>query len=54
MQSIQDSAQGFGVRTESVRDAGHTQVAPGTKTVLCVGPDKARKIDSITGHLKLY
>ena len=54
MQALGDRARDFGVRTESVRDAGHTQVAPGTQTVLCVGPDKAGKIDEITGHLKLY
>ena len=54
MHHIADLAQGFGVRTESVRDAGHTQLAPGTQTVLCVGPDSTEKIDRITGHLKLY
>lgn len=37
-----------------VRDAGRTQVAAGSKTVLAVGPAPKSVVDSITGHLKLY
>ena len=37
-----------------VRDAGRTQVAAGTATVLAVGPGNAALIDQLTGHLKLY
>nr|XP_018903663.1 PREDICTED: peptidyl-tRNA hydrolase 2, mitochondrial-like [Bemisia tabaci] len=37
-----------------IQDAGRTQVAPGSKTVLAVGPGPSEVIDSITGHLKLY
>ncbi|VDL63746.1 unnamed protein product [Hymenolepis diminuta] len=49
-----------------VHDAGHTQVAPGSATVLGIGPGKklllefdhflaeSTTIDEITGHLKLY
>jgi len=36
-----------------VRDAGHTQLPPGTITALGIGPDNDKKIDKITGHLKL-
>jgi PTH2 family peptidyl-tRNA hydrolase len=36
-----------------VRDAGKTQLKPGTVTCLGVGPDKEDKIDKITKHLKL-
>jgi peptidyl-tRNA hydrolase len=36
-----------------VVDAGHTQIAPDTKTVLAIGPAPAKDIDKITGHLKL-
>lgn len=36
-----------------ISDAGHTQVAPGTITVLGVGPDDEKKIDRVTGKLKL-
>ncbi|VUZ51617.1 unnamed protein product [Hymenolepis diminuta] len=37
-----------------VHDAGHTQVAPGSATVLGIGPAESTTIDEITGHLKLY
>jgi len=36
-----------------VKDAGHTEVRPGTKTAVGIGPAEESKIDSITGHLKL-
>jgi PTH2 family peptidyl-tRNA hydrolase len=35
-----------------VRDAGHTQIAPGSRTVLAVGPAPERYFD-FTKHLKL-
>ncbi len=36
-----------------IRDAGHTQVEPGTITTLGIGPAKEDEIDVITGKLKL-
>ncbi|OQS04825.1 peptidyl-tRNA hydrolase [Thraustotheca clavata] len=36
-----------------VVDAGRTQIAPDTKTVLAVGPAPNGDIDNLTGHLKL-
>ncbi|KAF0727820.1 hypothetical protein AaE_009501 [Aphanomyces astaci] len=36
-----------------VVDAGRTQIAPDSKTVLAVGPAPAGTIDNLTGHLKL-
>lgn len=36
-----------------VRDAGLTQLKPGTITCLGVGPEEEKKIDKITGKLKL-
>ena len=39
--------------TSMVCDAGHTQVAPSTYTVLAIGPANKDALDKITGHLKL-
>ena len=36
-----------------VKDAGLTQLTPGTTTALGIGPAKSLDIDKITGHLKL-
>ena len=36
-----------------VRDAGLTQLSPGTATALGIGPVLSREIDEITGDLKL-
>ncbi|MHA2287604.1 MAG: peptidyl-tRNA hydrolase Pth2 [Promethearchaeota archaeon] len=36
-----------------VRDAGLTQLAPGTTTALGIGPAQSRALDKITGDLKL-
>ena len=34
-------------------DAGRTQIAPESKTVLSIGPAPLKAIDEISGHLKL-
>ncbi|MEM0438167.1 MAG: peptidyl-tRNA hydrolase Pth2 [Candidatus Micrarchaeia archaeon] len=36
-----------------IRDAGLTQLEPGTITALAIGPAKAPDIDALTKHLKL-
>ncbi len=38
---------------ELIRDAGHTQLEPGTITALGIGPAKDEEIDKITSRLKL-
>ena len=36
-----------------VEDAGRTQIAAGSRTVLGIGPAPVKVIDSIASHLKL-
>ncbi|KAJ1527596.1 hypothetical protein ONE63_007559 [Megalurothrips usitatus] len=40
--------------TSIIKDAGRTQIAAGSRTVLGVGPGPARYVDEVTRHLKLY
>jgi len=51
---LYESARNAGIVAAVIQDAGHTQVAAGSRTVLAIGPDVAPKIDKITGHLKLF
>jgi peptidyl-tRNA hydrolase, PTH2 family len=44
----------IGLPTSVVHDAGRTQVAPNSRTVLAIGPATISRIDSVTGHLRLY
>ncbi|MDY7082102.1 MAG: peptidyl-tRNA hydrolase, partial [Halobacteria archaeon] len=37
-----------------IQDAGHTQIEPGTKTALAVGPARDEDVDAVTGHLSLF
>jgi len=37
-----------------IKDAGRTQIAPGSKTVMGLGPAPTELIDQVTGVLKLY
>ena len=38
---VANDAKSHGLNIHIVRDAGRTQIAPGSKTVLCIGPGKA-------------
>jgi peptidyl-tRNA hydrolase, PTH2 family len=50
---LEEKARASGIITYMVRDAGHTQVAPGSCTVVALGPEESAAIDAITRHLKL-
>ncbi len=41
------------LNTALIRDAGKTQVIKGSKTCLAIGPDTEKRIDKITGKLKM-
>ena len=50
---IYNKARSEGLPCSIIRDAGHTQLEPGTLTAVAIGPERDEKIDKITGHLKL-
>lgn len=47
------AATNDGLMTYLVVDAGRTQIAAGSKTVLAIGPAPKSQIDAVTGHLRL-
>jgi PTH2 family peptidyl-tRNA hydrolase len=53
LEAIAKEARGRGLPFVFVEDAGLTEVPPGTRTVLGVGPANASEIDPLTGHLPL-
>ncbi|XP_046964285.1 peptidyl-tRNA hydrolase 2, mitochondrial-like isoform X2 [Vanessa cardui] len=53
IKQIADNAKKMGLVTSLIRDAGRTQIAPNSITVLGVGPAPKDVIDKVTGHLKL-
>ena len=53
LREIYFKALEHGLVSIEVRDAGLTQLEPGTLTAVAIGPDYEDRIDKITGHLKL-
>lgn len=51
---VAEDAKQAGLTVHEVVDAGHTEFKGiPTKTCLCIGPNEADAIDTITGHLNL-
>jgi len=50
---IQRRAKAFGLVTYKVRDAGRTQIAAGSQTVLAIGPAPVAAFLDVSDHLKL-
>jgi PTH2 family peptidyl-tRNA hydrolase len=51
---LADRAERGGLPQAVVRDAGRTQLEPGTVTALAVGPAEDEAVDAVTGDLSLY
>lgn len=53
MMLLQAQAMSLGITAEVIADAGRTQIASGSHTVLGVGPAPKSVVDLVTGKLKL-
>ncbi|KAK4953288.1 hypothetical protein LTR10_008997 [Elasticomyces elasticus] len=53
MLMLQAQAISLGLCAQVIHDAGRTQIASGSATVLGIGPAPKSKIDEVTGHLRL-
>lgn len=53
MEEVERRAARAGIPTVWVEDAGFTEVPPGTRTCLGLGPCASRQVDPITGELPL-
>ena len=54
LRKLEKDALAAGLICGKIVDAGRTQIASGSVTVLAIGPAPVTKINTITGHLSLY
>ncbi|KZT52777.1 PTH2-domain-containing protein [Calocera cornea HHB12733] len=50
---LQAKAQSLSLCARTIQDAGRTQIAAGSRTVLGIGPAPVRLVNQVTGKLKL-
>jgi peptidyl-tRNA hydrolase, PTH2 family len=51
--AVAGAADAAGLPVHVIRDAGRTQLAPGTPTCCSIGPAENARIDAVTGGLSL-
>ena len=51
---LQAAAMSLSLTAKVIHDAGRTQIAAGSATVLGIGPAPKSLVDQVTGGLKLY
>jgi len=51
---LQAAALSLSLTAKVIHDAGRTQIAAGSATVLGIGPGPKSLVDQVTGALKLY
>jgi PTH2 family peptidyl-tRNA hydrolase len=52
--TLADKAERKGLANAVIRDAGHTQLDPGTATAVAIGPGDDEIVDRVTGDLSLF
>lgn len=50
---LYNEAKRMGLPCSLIQDAGLTQIPPGSKTAVAIGPAPAKEVDKLTKHLKL-
>ena len=53
LNTVERKARGLGLATVVVEDSGLTEVPPGTRTCLGIGPARSTEVDRVTGELDL-
>ncbi len=53
LMEVKEKAEEANLTVAVVRDAGLTEIPPGTITAVAIGPDEERKVDKVTGNLPL-
>ncbi len=53
LHKFKTAAEDVGLVVALITDAGRTEIEPGTTTCLAIGPADEKKIDAVTGTLKL-